>query len=200
MKSILISVHPQWCEKIFNKICERADGAPIYEKSVEVRKTRPKIETPFKCYVYMTAGDASYPVTINNYPYICHNNGGREVIGEFICDKIEEFTPHIDGVGLNRFWYLADTCLKLDEMRAYLRGKVGYRWHIADRVTYDKPKELREFKKAGFMTEENWLAALYPNTHCHYEAWAKKFIIKSPPQSWCYVEELTRGTEGEQNG
>ena len=34
MKSVLISIHPQWCELI-------ADG----KKTVEVRKTRPKIET-----------------------------------------------------------------------------------------------------------------------------------------------------------
>lgn len=33
MKSVLISIHPKWCELI-------ADG----KKTVEVRKTRPKIE------------------------------------------------------------------------------------------------------------------------------------------------------------
>lgn len=35
MKAVLISIRPKWCEKI-------ASG----EKTVEVRKTKPKLETP----------------------------------------------------------------------------------------------------------------------------------------------------------
>ena len=76
-----------------------------------------------------------------------------------------------------------------------LKGKdnAGYAWHISKLVMYrGMPRELSEFKKAGFMTEDDWLAALYPNTHCHYEAWAKKFEIEKPPQSWCYIEEVNR--------
>lgn len=44
MKAVLISVQPKWCELI-------ASG----KKTIEVRKTRPKINMPFKCYIYMTA-------------------------------------------------------------------------------------------------------------------------------------------------
>ena len=44
MKSVLISIRPQWCEKI-------ASG----KKTIEVRKTAPK-EVPFKCYIYETKG------------------------------------------------------------------------------------------------------------------------------------------------
>ena len=40
-KAVLISIRPKWCEKI-------ASG----EKTIEVRKTRPKLQTPFKCYIY----------------------------------------------------------------------------------------------------------------------------------------------------
>lgn len=43
MKSVLISIRPEWCAKI-------ASG----EKTVEVRKTRPKMNPPFKCYIYCT--------------------------------------------------------------------------------------------------------------------------------------------------
>lgn len=39
-ESVLISIRPEWCNLI-------ADG----KKTVEVRKTRPKLETPFKCYI-----------------------------------------------------------------------------------------------------------------------------------------------------
>lgn len=45
MKAVLISIRPKWCELI-------ATG----QKTVEVRKTRPKLETPFKCYIYKTGG------------------------------------------------------------------------------------------------------------------------------------------------
>lgn len=44
MKSVLISIQPKWCELI-------ASG----KKTIEMRKTAPKLETPFKCYIYMTA-------------------------------------------------------------------------------------------------------------------------------------------------
>ena len=43
MKSVLISISPKWCELI-------ASG----KKTIEVRKTRPKISMPFKCYIYCT--------------------------------------------------------------------------------------------------------------------------------------------------
>ena len=45
MKSILISIQPKWCELI-------ASG----KKTIEVRKTRPKIDVPFKVYIYCTKG------------------------------------------------------------------------------------------------------------------------------------------------
>lgn len=37
-QAIMISIHPKWCELIANG-----------KKTIEVRKTRPKINTPFKC-------------------------------------------------------------------------------------------------------------------------------------------------------
>ena len=40
-KAVMLSIHPKWCEKI-------ASG----EKTIEVRKTRPKLETPFTAYIY----------------------------------------------------------------------------------------------------------------------------------------------------
>ena len=42
-KAVLISIRPKWCELI-------ANGT----KTVEVRKSRPKLHTPFKCYIYCT--------------------------------------------------------------------------------------------------------------------------------------------------
>ena len=51
MKSLLISINPKWCELI-------ASG----KKTVEVRKTKPKLETPFKVYIYETKGKRKRPL------------------------------------------------------------------------------------------------------------------------------------------
>lgn len=161
MKSVLISTQPQWCELI-------ASG----KKTVEVRKTAPKIATPFKVYIYCTNGDnlnylkTSSPSKLNkfwvdNKAFGCNvARANGKVIGEFVCDRLEEFTPTEKGVSFKRFSALHDTCLSVAEIRAYLSGKVGYGWHISDLVIYDKPKKLSEFG------------------------------LKRPPQSWCYVEEV----------
>ena len=167
-KAVLISINPKWCELI-------ASG----KKTIEVRKTRPKLETPFKCYIYMTAGNASYPVVKNGKPYVCHNNGGREVIGEFVCDAIfpmlVEYSDPESRLALREFPF---TCLTDKQIMDYLgNGKEGYGWHISNLVIYDKPKELSEFYSynCGVKFEDG-----YPMpTH----------EIKRPPQSWYYVEK-----------
>ena len=42
-KAVLISIRPEWCDLIMRG-----------KKTIEVRKTRPKLETPFKVYIYCT--------------------------------------------------------------------------------------------------------------------------------------------------
>ena len=42
-KAVLISIRPEWAEKIL-----------FGKKTQEVRKTRPCLEMPFKCYIYYT--------------------------------------------------------------------------------------------------------------------------------------------------
>lgn len=173
MKAVLISIQPRWCELI-------ASG----KKTIEVRKTRPKIETPFRCYIYCTKQKTiadEYCGNRNGHIYI--DNG--KVIGEFVCDDII-----VDERGENADVFSKYAQLSLVEQKKYGANKPLFGWHITDLKIYYKPKELGEFRKEGFMTEEQWLYALYPNTHCHYAAWAKRFEITRPPQSWCYVEEL----------
>lgn len=185
MKAILMSIQPKWCAKIESGV-----------KTIEVRKTRPKIETPFKCYIYCTFPQKPvYDIWINRGTKNRFLGNGK-VIGEFVCDRIYNIEPHDDGFGVNQYTFVgadSEECkggLSFEELKKYLGENIGCGWRISDLKIYDKPKELGEFKKVGFMTEEQWLYALYPNTHCHYAAWAKKFEITRPPQSWCYVEEL----------
>lgn len=95
-KAVLLSTQPKWCEKICNQIGENKDGSPIYEKRVEVRKTRPKLDTPFKVYIYCTLKgsneffkeDCKGDIVEWNKSKMALKKG--KVIGEFICDEITE--------------------------------------------------------------------------------------------------------------
>lgn len=122
-KAVLISIRPAWCEKI---ICG--------DKTIEARKTRPKIDTPFKCYIYCTrCGEIlSRGLEILN----------GMVIGEFTCDKVCDL-HEVDREA---------TCMTMAQWQnytAYYRNIV-YGWHISDFEIYDKPRKLCEFNKSGF--------------------------------------------------
>ena len=80
-KAVLISIRPEWAKKILSG-----------EKTLEVRRNRPKLETPFKCYIYCTAGNLSYEVSNG---MMCNISGGKLVIGEFVCDKIERISGYV---------------------------------------------------------------------------------------------------------
>ena len=127
-----------------------------------------------------------------------------KVIGEFVCDQIEEFTPTGKGIAFKRFRALYDSCLSVAEIRAYLGGKVGYGWHISDLVIYDEPKELSAFSGVCKFKNEDGT--------CRYREVACSFHnadynpdntinlvecmrrVERPPQSWCYVEEVQHGS------
>mgnify|MGYP000578579228 CR=1 FL=1 len=173
MKAVLISIQPKWCELIANR-----------KKTVEVRRTRPTIETPFKCYIYCTKG--SFDITdcpdlqAESVQKVAKGRG--KVIGEFVCDFFDEFSGGI-GIGFKRFRAFAETCLTVQEMQEYLKGKDGYGWHISELKIYDVPKELGEF----------WAYRDIPQSL--FEVWAyneEPRRVTRPPQSWLYVEEIER--------
>ncbi len=182
-KAVLISIQPKWCELI-------ASG----EKTVEVRKTRPKLETPFKCYIYMTTGDASIH---DGKGMVHHHSGGRCVIGEFVCDRVCPIAYTLDG-----FADVVDsktTCMRPKEFIKYGTGKPLYGWHISDLVIYDKPKELNEFYKCGTLSADDFLCQLYDGSgnprRSSYASYLFTQQIRGAPQSWCYVEELKGGAK-----
>ena len=165
-KAVMLSIHPKWCEKICNG-----------EKTIKVRKTSPKLQTPFKCYIYCTMDHPYISVSCGELDKLNYrtNTVGRcngKVIGEFTCDRIYGLAP------LNHAPNDVEqqACLTREEIVRYLKG-VGYGWHISNLKIYDKPKELGEFKGL-----------------CKVDADCTKMDcdgrkIKRPPQSWCYVEE-----------
>lgn len=181
-KAVLISIRPKWCEKI-------ASG----EKTIEVRKTRPKMDTPFRCYIYRTKGFVPH---IINDKWVKMEVGGT-VVGEFTCDRIykidKDSTDFLFKVGeLSVYKQAAEEKCSLrvamtdDELHGYLGHFQGYGWHITDLRIYDEPCKLSEFRRA---TD--------PCDSCHAEyTWECKGceklsgVIKRAPQSWCYVQEV----------
>ena len=194
MKSVLISIQPKWCELI-------ASG----KKTVEVRKTKPKLATPFKVYIYCTKGKFEPSECLrNNLHYddstikVCEGQG--KVIGEFVCDSIDYVRNYGDAVD----WYdCKASCLSANEIIEYAKDKNGnfvytYGWHISDLVIYDKPRELSEFYQkgknnihfyydycAGCPNHETPVGE-YPCNECD----GNRKYLYTPPQSWCYVEGL----------
>ena len=62
-KAVLLSTQPVWCEKMCNVIGHDEKFNLIYEKTAEIRKTRPKIKTPFKVYIYCTKPKNYYKIS-----------------------------------------------------------------------------------------------------------------------------------------
>lgn len=176
-KSVMISIRPKWCQKIVSG-----------EKTIEIRKTRPRMATPFKCYIYCTM--PKYPhedFIATDYPKPQFYGGGK-VIGEFMCDEIAR-------VNISGFWdkggrqlenRIADTCLTPMALCEYMGERVCYGWHISDLKIYDTPKELIEFRRVCPNDLYCESCAMYRenNGTCGNES----LRLKRPPQSWCYVQ------------
>ena len=205
-KAVLLSIRPKWCEKIISG-----------EKTIEVRKTRPKQNPPFKCYIYCTIGrpDLNIPISPERLmqDYLDTGSmkslncplGNSKVIGEFTCDRIYGLAPlnHApDDVE-------KQACLTREEIVNYLKG-TGYGWHILDLKIYDNPQELSKFRvedkpaikackhrfRAGqpkyVARHGGWLQGGWCCMKNGEPEWCENCLTKPltrPPQSWCYVEE-----------
>lgn len=62
MKSVLISIRPKHIQDICEQIGEK-NGKPLYKKTIEVRKTKPNLEIPFRCLIYATKPKNYYTIT-----------------------------------------------------------------------------------------------------------------------------------------
>lgn len=127
-KAVLISIQPKWCELIL-----------LGKKVLEVRKTRPKIKTPFKCYIYQTKAKGGYK------GLFCRE---QKIIGEFVCDEIERvdipYPAYQDRIDKR---YIEQSCVPYNALHRYCYHDDAYFWHISDLKIYDKPRELVELGK-----------------------------------------------------
>lgn len=199
MKSILISIKPEWVALILNG-----------NKTIEIRKTIPKCEFPIKCYIYCTKAKTAnrhllkLNDEIDGTHFVIGYYGERIdglVVAEFTLNRVEEL-ENVVLPTIPTCVYLTKTkrfasalgCLSQNEIYNYLGGKNGYAWYIDNLKIYDKPKELCNF------------SVFIPNNKCEEDcarcnAYNKEYntclacmnlckTLKRPPQSWCYVEEV----------
>lgn len=206
MKSILISIRPEWVAKILNG-----------EKTIEVRRTAPKCDLPIDVYIYCTKSDGC--VTIGDvpsgkyYPYFPKGHSGLsgKVVAKFTLNKIENF---INGMNeLEREWdgkpdaeydyfayekALEKACLTYEEADEYAPDLSFYAWHISDLVIFDRPKELTDFVKSGitsYETVKNFASSMgrdYPKKRYIERCKQYGYLITKAPQSWCYCEEVNK--------
>ena len=167
-KAVLISIRPEWTAKILNG-----------KKTLELRKNRPALRTPFKCYIYCTGVKN---MSLNDYVGVHRETGGRvdewngKVVGEFICDEIKRISipdnPTLNDLDMPIY---ENSCLSYKQIRDYCDGRDGFFWHISDLRIYDHPKEIGVF--VGIR---------------HGKDGAELKALESAPQSWCYVLERTK--------
>lgn len=205
-KAVLISIRPKWCGKIV-----------LGEKTIEVRKTRPKLETPFKCYIYCTQS-ADMLWILKERERSLHPDkiadvfkaakcggayrGNGKVIGEFVCDRIDTILPENEPYGIYNIDddYVFQTCLEYGALWNYGNGQTLYGWHISNLNIYDEPKELGEFTAACRYKNDDGTC---PSRRiaCSFQRYDYNpdgsinivecgNTIRRPPQSWGYVEEL----------
>ena len=190
-KSVLLSIRPEWCVKILNG-----------EKTVEIRKNRPKLKPPFRCYIYCTKapqqlitifkdgeetmdGEIHHgkPVFVKFDKLLPDSVRGKTqmIIGEFICDDIRRIGPEYCIVKEDIETAIAGSCLSIKQVKEYAGWDIGmnyadmkdlYGWHISGLKIYDKPRKLQSF--TGLQETRFGMMPVE---------------INHPPQSWRYIQE-----------
>lgn len=205
-KAVLISIKPKWCELIVNG-----------NKTIEVRKTKPKLETPFKVYIYSTKPKNKNDLGLcldkgmfgtlkkvgllykRNYETAKHLNMqilSGKVIGEFVCKGFETLDEKalldgMDEISDSRIEYYS--CVSVDELLSYKGNKpFVYGWHISDLVIYDWPRALCLFNHPHYKDcdiECGKCKYGFPTEELSFEDYICDRALQRAPQSWCYVEE-----------
>jgi predicted transcriptional regulator len=176
MLSVLISINPGWCQLIESG-----------KKKIEVRKTRPKHSDIFKVYIYETKTSGYIPQFLDTSKYDVSTGRGA-VIGEFFCNRVVPIKVEYS----NPKSPIADAVFPFTEMTDreiinYLgNGKTGYGWNITGLKIYDCPKDIREFRKPCIKHKDDCGLC---KAHDPWSDTCMKQLL-SPPQSWCYVEDL----------
>lgn len=160
--AVLISIKPKWVNLILSG-----------KKTIEIRKTIPKLTPPFTCYIY--------------------ESGTGCVVGEFLCDKIDfgyewqgDFVSYISGLHTPDFYGKSQIDPYL--LRKYVGYGSFFTWGISSVKEYDTPILLSAFKVACKQKKPCNECQLWNNGRYQIPGCALVNIEK-PPQSWRYVQK-----------
>ena len=153
MRKLMISIHPEWVQKILNG-----------DKTFEVRPWIPKGELPLEVLIYVTKGEPylynkwdrgngyiqEYIIDSNLYEKPNTLNG--KVVGKFTLNKTYKLI-NVGGLGIANLdvkqpefdEIIKKTCLDINQIGKYIKGKDGHAWKIDDLEIFDEPKELGEY-------------------------------------------------------
>ena len=198
-KSILISIKPQYVEKILNR-----------EKIYEIRRTIPKewkeylegktsikpapskwyiyCTKPKKWYVYSKCGVTSDELVWKTKDKVkmcdgfefwgddCETLNGR-VVAEFTLKNISYWQPYWTPEVMHICDISEKSCVSIEDLMKYCGEEIIYALHIEDLKIYDKPKELSEFSSISKKMKGK-------------ESRFTSHLLQRPPQSWMFVERL----------
>lgn len=204
MKSILISIKPEWVAKILNK-----------EKTIEVRKTAPKCELPIEVYIYCTKSApylhqwtevaATEPngikgtnkVTwekswhLDKKKWYMSRNG--KIVAKFTLREVTEYINSCN-VSKDSGYMFGDaeregvyekSCLSESDIDRYCPDESFYAWHISDLEIFDRPRGLCEFHTN--VKKEPPEELLCPECGEPMEYYEYKYLTKAP-RSWQFIE------------
>lgn len=219
MQNILLPISPQSCADIANG-----------NQSIIVKKNMPRIEYPFKCYIYCTkcrqfdslVGSLD---TLFYYPelerFVSFADMERDsinadrlngkVIGEFVCKKIEPFTPDSQDDSELLSKIIEKSLLSFSDLVNYKgNAPILYGWHISELIIYNQPIEMSDFEtidsekvkhcqyrqRVYQNPDFNNGGQLYGSSYCKkQEDWCSKCykkVLQKAPAQWCYVDKITR--------
>lgn len=221
---LMMSIHAEHVNEIFSG-----------RKKYEVRKVKPKLEPPFSVPVYCTqakkfekcgsvyaAHDGLWKLegvsTLFGYGidagfkawgdgiHVEKLNG--TVCGEFLCDRIEEFSfSGYEGEYRVNDIQLGEMRMNHPDLISYGKGEPLYGLHILSAVLYDKPKSINDFllplRAAGNKRDDEGYRFCDGCDHafwgdkadgeygvlksCSYDGVCEHRAIKRAPQMYCKV-------------
>ena len=125
------------------------------------------------------------------YVYETKNKGGcGMVIGEMHIVGSQA----INTGGDLEVWLVNAGCVHPVTLKKYANNGTVYANFIKDAKLYDKPKLLSEFVRDKALSHNDWLFGVYSGgkgAKGNYDSYLNVFRLKRPPQSWCYVKELS---------
>lgn len=198
MKAILISIRPQWVELILDLIkkTETRKGAAIgkaVNKLIEEQGFAPMFiyctnQSPWIDWNKGVAKLNNGRGCVRSYKSLRNINGKVVACFYAIAEEIEKI-PYTAGSHVYRTSLLGidglskTSCLSLQELDDYLKGKNGTAIHICDLKIFDEPKALSEFYKVGHYEDIN---DYFTDEKRIDGKWC--IPLKKAPQNYCYVE------------